>query len=115
MEMSKEMQEKILEFQQVQEQARIVVSQKLRIDIELKSAKKALKELEKMGKGKVHKAVGNVLIETDKDSTMKELKDTMDTLELNLKTLEKQETTLKNKLKSLQDRLQGVLTGGKGG
>jgi prefoldin beta subunit len=115
MEMSKEMQKKIMEFQQVQEQARIVVAQKLRMDIELKSAKKALEELEKMGKGKVHKAVGNVLIETDKESTIKELKETIDTLELNLKSLEKQETTLKNKLKSLQDRLQGVISGEKGG
>lgn len=109
MELSQEMQEKIMEFQAIQQQIRMVVSQKYQMELQLKEAQTALEELGKLEKPEIHKAIGQILIKTGKDDVVKELKEKSETLELRLKTLEKQESELKTKIKSIQDRLQGVI------
>ena len=106
---SPEMQQKIMEFQEVQQQARIILSQKYQIELQLKETQNALKELDKLEKAEVHKAVGQILIKTDKATITKELEEGQEMLELCLKTFEKQEAKLKEKMQSLQDRLQGII------
>ncbi|MFH1424173.1 MAG: prefoldin subunit beta [archaeon] len=106
---SPEIQQKIMEFQEAQQQARMVMTQKYQIEIQLREVQNALGELEKLEKAEVHKAVGQILIKTDKASMTKELKDKEETLGVRLKTIEKQEDKLKEKMQGLQDRLQGVI------
>ena len=106
---SPDMQKQIMEFQQAQQQARLVMSQKYQMELQLKELDSALSELDKSGKTEIHKVIGQILIKSDKDSVEKELKEKKETLEVRLKSIEAQEKKLTTTLKSLQDRLQGVI------
>jgi len=106
---SPEIQQKLMEFQEAQQQARMVLTQKYQIELQLKETEAALDELEKAGKTEVHKVIGQILIKSDKETVSKDLKEKADTLSVRLKSLDSQEKKLTDQLKSLQDRLQGVL------
>ncbi len=110
--MSPDIQDKLREFQEGQQQARMIMSQKYQAEIQLKEAQSALEELEKTDdKSEVHKIVGQILIKTDKATISGELKEKVDSLEVRMKSLSSQEEKLTNNLKSIQDRLQGILPG----
>lgn len=107
--LSPEIQQKIMEFQETQQQAQIVFSQKYQMEIQLNEVKNAIAELEKLEKAEVHKAVGQILIKACREDVLKELKEKNEILSLRLGALQKQEAKLREKLKSLQDRLSGVV------
>ncbi len=112
---SHEMQQKIREFQEAQQQARVLMSQKYQIEIQLKEAQNALDELEKAGNTEVHKIVGQILIKADKNAVQADLKEKVETLGLRLKTFDKQEKKIMEKAKTLQEDLQKGLAGLQGG
>lgn len=113
--LSQEMQQKIQEFQEAQQQARILMSQKYQIEVQMKETQNALEELEKSGSAEVHKIVGQILIKSDKNTVQSELKEKTETLDIRLKTIEKQEKKVMEKLKTLQSELQKGLSGLGGG
>jgi|TARA_Y100000310_G_C20702729_1_gene831535 prefoldin beta subunit len=109
---SPEIQEKMKEFYEMQQQARMVLAQKYQVELQLKEAEGALSELESAeGKAEVHKVVGQILIKSNKDAVSKELKEKKDNLEVRLKSITSQEKKFTDQMKSLQDRLQGVIPG----
>ena len=112
---SHEMQQKIQDFQEAQQQARILMSQKYQIEIQLKETKNAIDELEKAGNTEVHKVVGQILIKSDKNAVLSDLKEKAETLELRMKTFEKQEKKIMERAKGLQEELQKGLAGLGGG
>ncbi len=114
-EISREMQQKIKDFQEAQQQARVLLSQKYQIEMQLKETQNALEELEKSGNAEVHKVIGQILIKSDKNTVHSELKEKVETLELRLKTIDKQEKKVMEKVKSLQEELQKGLAGLGGG
>ena len=107
--MSPEIQQKLMEFQEAQQQARMVLAQKYQMELQLKEAQAALSAVEDVDKPEIHKVVGQILIKSDKSSVVKELNEKVDMLEVRMKSLETKEKELTAKLKSIQDRLQGVL------
>ena len=108
--LSEEMQTKIREFQAAQQRAGMIMSQKYQIDMQFRETTTALEELDKTAADvEVHKAVGQILIKTDKESVVIGLNEKKDSLEVRLKSLEAQEKKISDELKSLQDRLQGIL------
>ena len=109
--MSPEIQDKLREFQESQQQARMVMAQKYQAELQLKEAQSALEELDKIDKPEVHKVVGQILIKTDKETVTGELKEKVDSLEVRMKSLSSQEEKLTKNLKSIQDRLQGIIPG----
>lgn len=108
---SQDMQEKLREFQELEQQIRLVLTQKYQFELQLREAKNTIEELDKSKKPEVHKAIGQILIKTSKESVKTELKEAIETLELRLKTLEKQEKKLNEKLQPLKDRLRGAFPG----
>jgi len=106
---SPEIQQKLVEFQEAQQQGKMLMSQKYQLEMQLNESKAAISELEKSENAEVHKAVGQILIKSDKDTIVKELKEKMDTLEVRLKSIGTQEKKITDNLKSIQDRLQSVL------
>ncbi len=106
-EISNEMQQKLQEYQEAQERLKLILSQKYQIELNLKEAKNALKEVEQQEKAEIYKIVGQILIRYDKGDIVKELKDKIETNELRLKTIAEQEKKLSEKLKSIQDGFQG--------
>ena len=110
MEVSKEVQEKLIEFQRVEQQLQLVLTQKYQIELVLNEGKKALEELEKAAKSAdVHKAIGQILLKVNKEEVISELTEKIDTYDIRMKSLSKQEKKLKEELKELQDRLRGVI------
>jgi prefoldin beta subunit len=84
--------------------------QKQRIEMEMVESDKALELLEQVqGSSKVYKSVGAVLVEKDRDTVMKELKERKEFLDMRAKVLKKQEDKTKEKLTTLQDTLQKEL------
>lgn len=107
-------QQKIRQFQELQQQARVLAGQKYQIDMQAKETKNALEELEKAESNEVYKAVGQIVIKSDKAKLIAELKERVETLDLRLKAIEKQENKTIEKMKELQGQLEQELAGLRG-
>jgi len=107
---SPEIQKQIMEFQEKQNTARMIVSQKYQLELSMKESEHALEELEKQENAEVHRAVGNILIKANASDVVSDLKEKVETINVRLKTIKSQEKKITDELKSLQDRLQGVLS-----
>lgn len=81
----------------------------------LRETERALEELEKLDKKAViYKAIGELLIKSEKSATQAELEEKKEALELRLKTLEKQEQKIQEKFQQLQNQIQTALGQKKG-
>ena len=78
--------------------------QKQAIAVELAETEKALAELENHG-GKVYKSLGSVLIEADREASIKELKDRKEELGIKLESLERNIATVEQRLEKLRKEL----------
>ena len=71
---------------------------------------KALEELKKASeKDDVYKAVGPILIKSNKKDLEKEMEERKETISLRIKSLEKQDDKLKEKMREAQGRLEGII------
>ena len=111
MEMNEEIQGKMVQFQQLQQQIQMLASQKYQLDVQVSEVEKTLEELNKAGKdAALYKSIGSLLIRSDdKDGMVKELEEQKETLGVRVKTLEKQEKTMRNQHQVLQDELTQAL------
>jgi prefoldin beta subunit len=92
------MADNIIEELQMTEQAlQNLVMQKQIFQLELLETNSALEELKNLKTDEVYKVVGSIMIKTNKEAQIKELKKKSDILELRLKSIENQEEELKNK------------------
>ncbi|MFO7872253.1 MAG: prefoldin subunit beta [Candidatus Undinarchaeales archaeon] len=107
--MTPEMQKKLAEYQETQQKARMLMSQKQQLQVEKKEAENALDELKGRDKAEVHKSVGSILIKTSKKDVEKELSEKVESLDVRLKSMSEKEKKLTDKLKGIQDRLQGSM------
>jgi len=83
------------------------VTQKQQLEIELSEAEKALSELEKITDDvPVYKSVGSILLKTDRQGLMSELKEKKELTNTRVTVLGKQEERTRERLKELRDRLQ---------
>jgi prefoldin beta subunit len=102
-----DIQEKLGRMQQLQNMLQQLVVQKQRLELELTESDRALKTLEEtLSDAKVYKSAGAVLVERDKDSVVKELKERKEFLDMRSKVLVKQETNTRERLTQLQENLQ---------
>ncbi len=115
-EISPEVQEQLKQFQIMQQQMQIVVSQKMQLDAMGKETSRALDELKKLEEGaEVYKAVGRILIKSKKAELEKELSESKETNDVRIKSLEKQEGKLKERLTQMQSALEAELKPHTGG
>jgi len=105
-----QVQERLQRLQQLQNTMQQLLLQKQRIEMEMMESDKALEVLEEVqGDSKVYKSVGAVLVEKDRDTVVKELKERKEFLDMRAKVLKKQEDKTKEKMTTLQDTLQKEL------
>jgi len=107
-EVSKEVQEDLIQLQNLQRQLQIVATQRQRFDIDVLQTDSALAELEK-AEGKVYKAVGALLIEAKNADLKKELNERRKDALSRSETLKKQEDKLKTKGEELQKSVEKAL------
>jgi prefoldin beta subunit len=113
-EISPKLQNQIAQFQQLQQQLQSVLSQKFRLEAQLREAQMTVDELGKSpDKVIIYKSIGSLLIKaSDKSSVLKEVEEDKETLEIRIKTLDRQEKSLREKYQVMQDQLSKALGSG---
>jgi len=111
---SPKLQNQIAQFQQLQQQLQSVLSQKFRLEAQLREAQMTVDELGKSpDKVIIYKSVGSLLIRaSDKSSVLKEVEEDKETLEIRIKTMDRQEKSLREKYQVMQDQLSKALGSG---
>jgi len=100
----------LAQLQQVQQQAQAIAAQKNQVEIALKETDLALEELEKLDTDAVvYRAIGNLLIRTERDKTKESLKEKKDTLDLRIQTLARQEERSQKRFQQLQEQLKQAI------
>ena len=112
MDIPESVQHQINQFQQLQQQAQAVTVQKQSVDIQLKETETALEELKKTdADAEVFKTAGNLLIKVDRDETLEDLEDKLETFKLRQQTMSRQEERVMKKLEEMQASIQRALGG----
>jgi prefoldin beta subunit len=100
----------LAQLQQIQQQAQAIAVQKNQVEITLKETDLALEELEKLdADAVVYRAIGDILIRTERDKTKGSLKEKKDTLDLRMQTLARQEERAQKRFQQLQEQLKQAI------
>ncbi len=102
-----QIQEDLVRLQQLQQTLQVVVTQKQQLELELTETEKALSELDKIADTvPVYKSVGSILLRSERQGLMNELKEKKELINTRVTVLAKQEERTRERLKELQDRVQ---------
>ncbi len=101
MEHDKDTQQKISQLQILEQNIQNVLMQKQAFQQQIVELDNALDEVDK-SKGAVYKIVGNIMVNSDKESIKKDLTSKKDIVSLRIKSVDKQEQQLKEKASALQ-------------
>jgi prefoldin beta subunit len=111
-ELPPQIQEQLVRLQQLQQTLQSVVTQKQQLELELNEADKALTELEKStDETPVYKSVGSILVKSNRQGLISELKERKELLNTRVTVLGKQEERTRERLKEVQEKLQERLQG----
>jgi prefoldin beta subunit len=110
---SPKLQNQIAQFQQLQQQLQSILTQKFRMEAQLREVQMTIDELNKSADDvTIYKNVGSLLIKaSDKESVVKEAEDDKETLEIRIKTLDRQEKALRDKYQTMQEQISKALGG----
>ena len=111
-ELPPQIQNMLAQLQQLQQQLQMVVTQKAHLENSLKETESAIQEIEKVSEDTpIFKAVGTILVKTNKNDVLKELKEKKDTFEVRIRALERQEERLRERIQEMQKKIQSLLGG----
>jgi prefoldin beta subunit len=103
-------QNQLLQFQQVQQQAQAIASQRFQLELQLKEVERSLGEVNKLGDdAEIYKSVGAILLRSTTPAVKEELTEKKETLELRIKTLKKQEEKVQQRLREMQQKIRQEL------
>lgn len=104
---SPELQNSIMEYQQIQQQVQMVANQKYQMEAQTRELDAALDALAKSSKDNtVFRSVGSILVKVeDKKKLEGELAEQKESLEVRVKTLIKQEKHLQNRYQTLSQQI----------
>ena len=106
-ELPPQLQEQLMRLQQLQQTLQSVATQKQQVELELSEADKALAELEKSTDDTpVYKSVGSILVKSNRQTLLTELKERKELMTTRVTVLGKQEDRTRERLKEIQEKLQ---------
>ena len=109
----KDLQAEVEEFQRTYRQLSAISTQRQQIIIQIEELKMAQDYLKKTKESEViFKAVGNLLIQSEKKGASKEIDDKLELFELREKTMKKQEDSTREKLESMRKKLEAATSQG---
>ncbi len=109
-ELPPQIQNQLAQLQQIQQQAQALAAQKNQIDINIKETELALSELEKVDDNAVvYRAIGDLLIRTEREKTKNALVEKKDTLSLRIETITRQEERIQKRFQQLQEQLKQAI------
>ena len=112
MDIPKNVQEQLSQFQQLQQQAQLIATQKNTNDIQIQETQSAIDELKKTDKDNdVFKTAGNLLIKVDYDEITEELEEKLETYKLRQQTMGRQEDRVMKKLQEMQASIEKTMKG----
>jgi prefoldin beta subunit len=110
---SPQLRHQLAQFQQVQQQAQVLVTQRQQLELLLRETEKALEELEKLSEDAgVYKSVGGIMVRSSRDALKKELSEQKETLDLRIKALQKQEERSIQRLREMREKIDKELKSG---
>lgn len=99
--------EQLVRLQQLQQTLQAVLSQKQQLELEKTETQKALAELDKVTDDTpVYKSLGSILMKSDRQKLLVELKEKSELTNTRVTVLGKQEERTRSRLKELQQKLQ---------
>jgi prefoldin beta subunit len=109
-ELPPQIQEQLARLQQLQQTLQAVSTQKQQLEIEGSETDRALAELDKLDDSAVvYKSIGSLLVKSNRQTLITELKERKDLLGTRVTVLGRQEERTKERMKELQDKLQEKL------
>ncbi len=109
-ELPPQIQEQLARLQQLQQTLQAVSSQKQQLEIEASETDRALAELDKLNDSAVvYKSIGSLLLKSERQVLLTELKERKDLLGTRVTVLGRQEERTKERMKELQEKLQEKL------
>jgi len=108
-EIPKEAQQYLQQLQLQNQQLQSLLIQKQSVALQVAELTKALEELKKVKKEEIFKAVGPILIQTDKKGITKELENKKDTLDIQMNKLQEHEKKTRAILQSTQKKISGLI------
>jgi prefoldin beta subunit len=103
--LSKDAQEDIARFQQVQQQLQVLLMQKQNLQMQLSEIEGALKEVDKSKKEEVYEVIGNIMVKKNKKEVADSLKEKKEVIDLRISALDKQAEKLNERASELQSKL----------
>jgi len=109
-ELPPQLQEQLGRLQQLQQTLQAVMTQKQQLEIEASETDKAVSELGKVtDQTPVYKSIGSLLVKSDRQTLLTELKERKELLGTRITVLGRQEERTKERIKELQEKLQEKL------
>ncbi|MFW9900939.1 MAG: prefoldin subunit beta [Candidatus Thorarchaeota archaeon] len=105
--LNEEQKKKILNLNNLQQSFEFITSQRLQVESTLRETELAIEELEKINPtDTVYKAIGGILVKSEKNKLTDEKKSLKVTLEMRLKTLKQKEERVKTQIETMRKSLQ---------
>ena len=105
--LNEEQKKKILNLNNLQQSFEFMTSQRLQVESTLRESELAIEELEKINpEDTVYKAIGGILVKSEKTKLLDEKKSLKVTLEMRLKTLKQKEDRVKTQIETMRKSLQ---------
>ncbi len=106
-ELPPQVQEQVARLQQLQQTLQAVSTQKQQLEIEVTETDRAVSELDKLtDQSVVYKSVGSLLLRSERQILLSELKERKELLNTRITVLGRQEDRTKERIKELQEKLQ---------
>ncbi len=110
--LSPQLRHQFAQFQQAQQQAQALMTQKQQLELLMRETERALGELDKLQEGAaVYKSVGTILVKSEREELKKSLNEQKETLDLRIKTLGRQEERIVQRLREMREKLDEALKG----
>ncbi|MFX1501597.1 MAG: prefoldin subunit beta [Promethearchaeota archaeon] len=105
--LTEEQKKKLLNLNNLQQSFEFITSQRLQIESTLRETELAIEELEKINpEDTVYKAIGGILVKSEKNKLTDEKKSLKTSLEMRLKTLKQKEERVKTQIDTMRKSLQ---------
>ncbi|MFX1567257.1 MAG: prefoldin subunit beta [Promethearchaeota archaeon] len=105
--LNEEQKKKIINLNNLQQSFEFITSQRLQIESTLRETELAIEELDKINPtDTVYKAIGGILVKSEKNKLTDEKKSLKVTLEMRLKTLKQKEERVKSQIETMRKSLQ---------
>ena len=104
MNINPETEKKIEELQLLEHNIQQFLMQKQTFQVELNECLNAIEEV-KRSDGEIYKVIGEVMIKSEKEKTLKDLEEKKRVLEIRVSSIEKQEKLLENKANNIRKEI----------